>query len=364
MKKIKLFVDAHVFDGIPQGTVTFISGIYSELIRDPRFEIYVGSRNFAKACELLNSDNFIHLKYDSPSRFKRLVITIPSLLRKHRIDFAHFQYITPFVKPCKYIVTIHDLLFLEFPESFPLIYRAKNHLLFRLSGYRADMITTVSRYSAKTISKHFHIAPQRIKITPNSPNLSSTSNQIPVPNLLGKEFILYVSRIEPRKNQALMMKTWRDLKLYKENLHIVIVGSIGIEDAEFFLQLNKLSTEERVYTHWLQRLPAEQLNWLYSNCKLFVFPSEAEGFGIPPLEAAICGAKVLCSNQTAMEDFSFFGEFMFNPNSKEEFKKKLQMALCCTFPHEKVISLIKKTYDWGTIAKNFAEEIINEDGIR
>ncbi len=360
-KKVRLFVDAHVFDGIPQGTVTFIAGIYSELVKDDRFVIYVGSSDYEKAQNLLQSNKFIHLEYKTHSKYIRLLYSIPALLKKHKIAYAHFQYITPLYKPCKYIVTIHDLLFLDFPKSFPLTYRIKNSLLFRLSGKRADILTTVSHYSAKAIEKHFRINRKKIIITPNSPNLSSIKQQEALPILERKSFILYVSRIEPRKNQALLLKIWKELKLSESNLHLVFVGASGVDDPNLSKTQNNLSKEEQAYVHWLSHIPNKQLNWLYNNCKLFVFPSEAEGFGIPPLEAAVCGAKVLCSNRTAMEDYTFFGDFMFDPRSETEFKEKMNFALKSEFPHNYVMSAIRETYDWKNIARGFANEIINKN---
>ncbi|MEI7525263.1 MAG: glycosyltransferase family 1 protein [Mariniphaga sp.] len=357
--KIKLFVDAHVFDGIPQGTVTYLSGLYSELIKDERFILFVGSNDKSVAVLKLGSTNFIHIQYKNESRIKRLLYTIPQILKSNEIDYAHFQYISPIQKRCKYIVTTHDLLFLEFPESFPLIYRIKNSILFYLSAKRADVVTTVSQYSKESIHRFFKIPMNKIKLVPNGVKINHEHPE-PFNQLKAIKFILLVSRIEPRKNQALLIKIWKELNLYNQEIDLVIVGSEGIRDVNFFRETQDLSDQQRIHFHWFENVTTRNLDWMYQNCYLFVFPSSAEGFGIPPLEAAIHGAKVLCSNTTAMKDFNFWGHFNFNPNSVEEFKTALSFALTNKFNHLQAIETIKTKYNWERIAKDFANLICKD----
>ena len=357
--QVKLFIDAHIFDGVPQGTLTYIIGIYSELVNDERFLIYVGGNDKTLAEQYLKSSNFIFLEYKTYSKVKRLLWTIPMLLKKYQIDLAHFQYITPIIKRCKYVVTIHDLLFLDFPESFPLLYRLGNGILFYLSAIRSDLVFTVSKYSKQSISNHFKIPSGKIQISPNAV-ISSNLTGTPIKNLVGKKFMLYVSRIEPRKNQAILIQLWRD-SFHQSELNLVLVGAKCIHDKIFDEQLELMTKEEKKNFHWLRNLPQENLIWLYKNCSLFIYPSTSEGFGIPPLEAALYGAKVLCSNTTAMKDFNFFGDFLISPH-KENIKEKIKWALDTDFPHKQVIREIEETYNWKNIAKNFAENLLELNG--
>lgn len=351
--KIKLFVDAHVFDGIHQGTVTYISGLYKEIVKNTDIQLFVGSEDYDLAVKFIDSKNFVHIQYKSHSKFRRLAIDIPMALWKYKIDYAHFQYIAPPVKVTKYIVTIHDLLFLDFPQDFPLLYRIKNKWLFYLSSKRADILTTVSEYSKNSIYKHFKIPKSKIFITPNAVNQEVTS-PYPVDSLLKKQFILYVSRIEPRKNQALLIELWKELELCNSDIDLVIVGSEGLRDDKFWMEKENLTDKEKTHFWWLTKVPHSNLTWLYQNCLLFVFPSSAEGFGIPPLEAAYLGAKVICSNTTAMADFDFFHGFQFNPENKKELKKLIVESLKNNFPHNEIISAINDRYNWVKIAIDFA----------
>jgi glycosyltransferase involved in cell wall biosynthesis len=355
-KKIRLFVDAHVFDGLPQGTVSYIAGLYSELLKMPEFEIFVGSEDEKRAQVLLESKNFTHIKYKCSSKIKRLLFVIPSAIKKYDIEYAHFQYISPLFLKCKSIVTIHDLLFLEFPQNFPLLYRIKNRVLFYISAKRADLLFTVSNYSKASIEKFFHISGDNIFITPNAVKINKDV-VIPVEELVNKSFILYVSRIEPRKNQSLLLDIWIELKLYLKETELVIVGGIGIEDKRYMNQVLTMPEEIRPHFYWFKDVVPEKLTWLYKNCKLFIYPSIAEGFGIPPLEAVYCGASVLCSNKTAMRDFSFLGEYLFSPDNTAEFKDKLTWALSSSFPHEPAQKVVLEKYSWDKISRGFSSEI-------
>ena len=252
MQTIRLFVDAHVFDGIQQGTVTFLAGLYSELIKDSRFQLFVGSDEKTVAEKFLGSNNFIHIKYNTHSKIKRLLYTIPKALKENKIDFAHFQYISPIIKPCSYIVTIHDLLFLEYPDYFPLSYRIKNSILFYLSGKRADLVTTVSNYSKNSIHRFFKIPSDRIEIIPNAV-VQKREDPEPIQKLLDKKFILYVSRIEPRKNQALLIKIWKELGLYNQNIDLVLVGSGGLKDDKLSYNYNNCQKQNRIIFFGLQK---------------------------------------------------------------------------------------------------------------
>jgi len=138
-----------------------------------------------------------------------------------------------------------------------------------------------------------------------------------------ENFILYVSRVEPRKNHALLLEKYIELELYKQHIALVFIGIESMGVARLQKAIQGLNDEERALFFWLNDISQADLSAFYTACRLFVYPSKAEGFGIPPLEAAICGAPVLCSSATAMSSFTFFEPYTFDPENEEEFKHKL-----------------------------------------
>jgi glycosyltransferase involved in cell wall biosynthesis len=79
--------------------------------------------------------------------------------------------------------------------------------------------------------------------------------------------------------------------------------------------------------YWLPKVSLPDLEAFYKACRVFVYPSKAEGFGIPPLEAALCKAPVLCSRGTALDNYTFFDPYRFDPYKLFELEDQLSGLL-------------------------------------
>jgi len=356
---MKLFVDAHAFDrGNFEGVTTYLKGIYNELTGlAPYIDFYFGGYDVENLRAVFGQAVNIHyLKYHTRNKYKRLAVEIPRLIRRYQIDAAHYQYTVPPVKHCKEIVTIHDILFKDFPELFPFTYRMKNDFLFRRSARRAELLLTVSEYSRERLQQHYHL--DRIGVTPNAATYSSAPDFSEENEIGNQKYILYVGRIEPRKNHLLLVQAYNELEIWRKGIHLILIGRQDVPVAELDAYLKKrLTPDARAYIHFKERVSAGELQAWYKNAELFVYPSLAEGFGIPPLEAAMAGVPCLCSNRTAMKDFTFFEEGLFNPESKQELKEKIQ---ACLSDHDfrkiqSIKSQIREKYNW----KASAEKLLN-----
>lgn len=359
---MKLLIDAHVFDGKYQGTRTYLQGIYSYMTKHKDIDFYFAAYNIENLKNIFGISNNIHyIKLSSSNKVKRLCIEFPKIIKQYKIDYAHFQYITPIIKNCKEIVTIHDILFLDFPQFFPLSYRIKKSLLFRYAAYRADLLLTVSNYSKDTIIQHFNISNKEIYITPNA--VLFPGEEYELPDIKRKynidKYILSVSRIEPRKNHQLLLRAYVELDLYKKNIKLVLVGAKDLKNKIFNDYYNSLSDEIKKSILIIQVTNSELIA-LYKNASLFVFPSFAEGFGIPPIEAISYGCQTLCSNQTAMKEFDFFNDNFFSPYDLEDLKNKIIKNLNINNTKEQVQSINKK-YNWEKVSDLFYKILIDFD---
>ena len=359
---IKLFADAHVFDGKFQGSRTFIKELYTIIAAMNNVQLYLGAYNTSNLEKCFGSTNNIcFVKYSSTSAFIRLAYDIPRIIKKHQINYAHFQYITPPYKNCRFIVTTHDLLFNEFPKEFPFFYRLVKNFLFKQSAKWADILTTVSTYSKGSIQKYFSISAAAIHIIPNGvsnlffANYDKESAKQYIKTKFGVDkIILLVSRHEPRKNHILLLQAFLDLELYQQGYHLVLLGwHENINNPVFNHMMNNLPEKSKPFIFMHQNADDADLLQFYRAAQVFVYPSKAEGFGIPPLEAAAVKIPVLCSNSAAMSDFTFFGTNHFDPGNYPLFKNKLA-AIANAEPDttelENIAAIVKQRYNWQQAA--------------
>lgn len=359
----RIFVDCHVFDKGFQGTRTYIQGLYFELIKekDKHFflaaqEINILEATFGKA------ENITFIKYSSKSAFFRLLIEIPYLLRKNKIAFAHFQYRVPPIKVCKYIVTTHDVLFEDFPEYFPKLNRFQSFITYKISAKMADIIFTVSDYSKKQIEKHLKVS--NVIVMPNGVDAvffedykkdqiqKNVLEQFKVAN-----YLIYVSRWEPRKNHDMVLKSFVELELYK-NHQLVFIGDDTFTNKAYQEYYNSLDNTVKSKIINLKRVGFSTMIMLLRGAKASVYPSIAEGFGIPPLESIAAKIPTITSDATAMSDFNFLDGYTFNPLDANDFKERLKMVLQEGDPqiNEKRV-IINERYNWALSARIFNETI-------
>ncbi|MDR3712756.1 MAG: glycosyltransferase family 1 protein [Puia sp.] len=361
-KTLNLFVDAHVFDDEFQGTRTFLREIYALLAKKTDLRLFLAAgdtKNLEKYFP--RQDNIRFLSYKSGSSLVRLGWEIPSLLKKHAIDYAHFQYITPLTKRSKYIVTIHDVIFSEYPEEFSLPYRWSKRFLYGRSARMADIVTTVSAYSKKSIGKFLGIDPGSVHVVPNGvgPKFFEPYDKLRSKDFVAgkygpRHFVLYVSRIEPRKNHILLLRAWLELELYKKGIWLVLLGHQSIPIPDFDKVLNDLPAEISRLIYRDDRVGDDDLLEFYRAADVFVYPSKAEGFGIPPLEAGALKIPVICSNTSAMEQFSFFGENHIDPFDFPSFTARLSANLVSPPAEEELArlsGLIHREYSWERAAE-------------
>lgn len=368
MKKIRLLVDAHIFDKERQGTTTYIKGLYNAFydLYKEQYDIFLCADNIVelrKEFPEFPKEQFIYMPKKTP--IHRLIFQIPNIIKKYNINYSHYQQIAPIRKKGKYIITIHDLLFNDIPDKFSLFYKASRNFLFKKALKQSEIRLTVSEYSKKSIKYYYNI--ENIEITPNAISNIFKDDFVKEEVLSEIEkkygfnkYILFVSRIEERKNHLLLLQAYRKLGLAKKGIHLVFVGRNDIPVPLLELELKGLTDIEKKHFHWFKFVSDEDLLNLYKGADLFVYPSLAEGFGIPPVEAASLGINTICSNLTAMKDFSFLGDNLFDPKDFETFCQLLEKNISNP-PKREVLeerrSIIHAKYNWEFSAKVLHESI-------
>ena len=363
---MKILVDAHKIGEKHEGTSTHLIGLYSALMSlKPNWTfVFVGPYKDAMQEAFGTGKNQRYITIGTTNKFRRLLWDLPQIMRREAPDLTHFQYISPLWCPTPTIVTIHDLLFLEpeFKHHFPRTYRWINGLLFRLSAQKAKILCTVSPYGQRQLSKRYGVKPNKITITPNAvsaQNMSLENAKKRVAAYGLDQFILFVSRVEPRKNHKSLWCAFEKLELHKQGFKLVFIGKKEWMDPELqkVMDQSEASMEEAVL--WLEEIPHQDLWAFYKAATLFVYPSLGEGFGIPPLEAAVVGTRVVCGQNTAMRDFDFF-PYLVDVDAPEALAQTMEKALeDKNYASEQIADEIQKRYHWKASAQALAQGIEN-----
>lgn len=355
--KLRIFVDGHVFDGAFQGTTTYLKGLYGELIKDKNLVFFIAASDTDHLQTIFGThDNVVYLRYAAHNKFVRLLFDIPRLLLRHKIDYAHFQYVVPPLKLCKYIITVHDVLFLDFPQYFPGDYKRKNKFLFGTSTAHSDVVLTVSDYSKKRIAQHFKAS--RITVTPNGVDASyfesydQDAARTAVKSAFGIEnYWLFVSRWEPRKNHHTLLRAFVEYGHYQQH-QLVFVGGKALDNEAYNTYYADLPEAIKARVIVLDAVRQDNLLLILRGATLSVYPSIAEGFGIPPLESLAAGIPTICSRATAMADFDFMQKHLFDPLDPQDISQKATVALGDGKTSDMRES-VREKYNWAVAAAAF-----------
>ena len=374
MRPTIIFVDAHQFDYGFDGAASFIQGLYLALVRQRpgEFRILLGCADPDKVLASFEGDqHFEAISYGTISRARRLLYQIPKTIASARPDLAHFQYFTPLVKTCPWVVTIHDVLFNDFPQYFPPGYATIRNVMFPISAHRADLLTTVSNYSKERISTWYRIPYSSIEVVPNGVRRNRAGDallplacaEVAALISLPDGYFLCVSRFEPRKNQATVLQAYVDSGLWRRNIELVFVGVRTLSSSDFDATLAQVPTGVRGKIRFLEGLSFIDLERLYANATAAIYPSLAEGFGMPPLEAAVAGTPSLCAYNTAMIDFTPLSPYLFDSKDKGKLNNLLQdIVNRPEYHHAQAASIaheVAMRYSWDAAAQHFGQLIDN-----
>jgi glycosyltransferase involved in cell wall biosynthesis len=145
---------------------------------------------------------------------------------------------------------------------------------------------------------------------------------------LTREFLLYTGGADERKNLQRLVQAYSKLPVAVRQRHQLLFAGQMTQDRIDDLRKDAancgLALEELSFTGYISD---EELRQLYNLCKLFVFPSWHEGFGLPPLEAMACGAAVIGANTSSLPEVIGLEEAMFDPLDVDAIAAKMAYAL-------------------------------------
>ncbi len=236
-------------------------------------------------------------------------------------------------KRTKYLLTIHDLSFVFFPQYFSLKRRYWHNLLSaRRQCHSADWLFTPSRSSRCDLIEVYGPDPEKI-ITIN-PSVSKIFTEKDIEDReykktvkekynLPEKYILYFGTVEPRKNiESCIQAFCRSHYLNQAGFELVIAGARGWSDKKI---LQKIACEENV--RYIGYIPQSDKPAVYSLASAFVYVSVYEGFGLPVLEAFKAGVPVITSNNSSLPEVAEDAAILVDPRNITQIRRAMEELL-------------------------------------
>ncbi len=347
------------------GVSTYTENLVKSLLKLDKKNEYVifgtSLRQYGKLkkfAEKLSSSNNVNVKL-----FRAPITLFEVLFNKIRIfginkiigevDILHTSdWIEPKVSPgVSKVTTIHDMVPFLFPATLPKRILKNQRRRMDIVKKESSIIITPSKSARDDIIKFLDISSEKIRVTPEAATLEfKPKPEDEINNVLSKfrikkPYILSVGTQEPRKNIHTLIDAFENLAKERSDITLVLTGKKGWGQALDIVP-------NTIQTGFVTK---DELVALYAGCKVFVYPSLYEGFGLPVLEAMACGAPVVTSNNSAMAEIAENAAILINPRTEGQIKKAVELILDLnTDDYQKMVraSLDRaRQFTWAKTAK-------------
>lgn len=227
-------------------------------------------------------------------------------------------------KPIKKIVTIHDLIFVRYPQYYSFFDRKIHLWKFKKAANTADKIIAISEQSKRDIIQYLKVPESKIEVIyqgchkafkeqQSEEFIQKTIEKFNLP----ERFILNVGTIEDRKNLLNIVKAIKDTEI-----PLVVVGKKTkyYQKIASFIQKNKI--EEQI--HFLENVSMDELAVIYKSADIFVYPSFFEGFGIPVIEALFSKTVTITSNTSCLPEAGGPDSVYIDPENHLDIQSKIK----------------------------------------
>ena len=246
------------------------------------------------------------------------------------IDLFHApDHLIPKLWRVPVVATICDALVVKHPDwinAGPGAFRSR---LVKSATRYADHVIAISAAMIPELVEHFGIPERSISVVHMGVG-PQWSERVPEERMravlakhrLAAPYFLFVGTLQPRKNVERILDAYQGLpEDLRSRYPLVIAGKPGWGSADLVHRLRVL--QKAGTYHWLDYVPADELAALYQGAGGFVFPSLAEGFGIPVLEAFAAGVPVVTSNVSSLPEVAGDAALLVDPHSSEELRNAM-----------------------------------------
>jgi glycosyltransferase involved in cell wall biosynthesis len=247
------------------------------------------------------------------------------------VDVFHAtDYLVPKLRRTPVVATIYDAIPLAHPEwANQSLRRVKNALLLRAASH-ADMVVAISHAAVDEIVEHYRIPRERIRVVHLGvdedflePTPAEDVEALRASRGIRPGCLLFVGTLQPRKNLGTLLAAYDRLPASVRAEHpLVVAGKFGwgAEDVRADLEARRARGEVK----WLDYVSRAELRALYSTARAFLFPSLAEGFGLPVLEALAAGTAVVASDLPVLREVAGNAATFVPPHDVEAWTQSMR----------------------------------------
>jgi glycosyltransferase involved in cell wall biosynthesis len=282
---------------------------------------------------ILEEPNFRRVSLWTPSHHRLERYSLNVELMRLGLDVLHSpDFIPPHRPSCKSVITVHDLAFLLYPH-FLTKESARYYGHIDQAVRWTDHIIAVSESTKRDTIQHLGVLKDKITVVYEAANpifgpVDRDEARREVRNRHGVDgpFVLFVSTIEPRKNVPTLLRAiWHLRESYKADVRLVVAGGKGWLFEDAFAVVEELELDDTV--HFVGRVSSEDLLYLYNAAEMLAHPAFYEGFGLPPLEAMVCGLPVIVSNVASLPEVVGDAGLLIDPHDVDELTVALWRVL-------------------------------------
>lgn len=334
---------------------------------------YTSHKNRLPDYEWLQLSNVQMFDYKIPSKvlFASSYIfnspKIDELIEGADVFFSPHFLRTPLSGQCRRVTTFHDLSYVHYPDFFSWQGRLWHGIGMRPSVQSrfTDKIIAVSESTQKDLISQYDIDPAKIKVIysgiakdifrPDEESLKKFRKE----NNLPQKFILYLGKLEPRKNIVNLIRAFNIVQSKMKDTHLVIAGSKGWLYEDIFKEIGESPANNKIIVK--DYVPNDLRSYYYALASVFAYPSFFEGFGFPPLEAMACGTPVVVSNRSSLPEVVGKCALMINPGDTNELADALlkilrDKELRITLSERGIIK--SREFNWKKTAEETLEYIL------
>lgn len=294
------------------------------------------------------------------------MLKLPKLIENYKIDvFWATQHVLPvfLTKSVKKVLTIHDLVCYEMPETMATLNRWINKLFIPYSIKNSDMIVADSDSTKRGMKKYFgetvddnkvevvYLAAESVKVDYIDEDIFFQSHK----RIKPYNYLLYVGTLEPRKNINTLLKAYELIRKDIE-INLVLCGKVGWKTNDVIDNINNHPfNRDIIYMDYVTNL---EKHILMKNCFTFIFPSLYEGFGLPVVETMKLDSIAVVSNSSSLNEIVDNEELKFD---KHDYKRLSEIIINLYNNRDKYEDLKRyckeraKIFNWKKSAEQYIE---------